>query len=170
MARLFLFRKTLLRASLNSRIVFSVYLAAPMPSHSSSATDSSRHPAECRQCIDTVIAALASRYLEAADLLLDMKLDTSRGQNPGLCVRNYFDLLARLPKNCSAELDQLRSWLESLIEVVALRDGQQPFARVPMHLDAESLEDYCHSVMRDFHDMTAADPCSLELRFSYRAA
>ncbi len=109
--------------------------------------------------------------MEAADLLLDLKLDTSRGQNPGTCIRTYFDLLGRLPKNCSAEIAQIRSWLEGLIEVVALRDGEKPFARVPMHLmDADSLEEYCHSVMRDFHDMTAADPCSLELKFSYRAA
>ena len=108
--------------------------------------------------------------MDAADLLLDLKLDTSRSQNPGSCIRIYFDLLGRLPKNCSGEIAQIRNWLESLIEVVALREGQQPFAHVPMHLDAASLEEYCHSVMRDFHDMTAAEPCSLELRFSYRAA
>ena len=131
---------------------------------------SSRHPAECRICIDAVIAALVSRYRDAADQLLDLKLDTSRCQNPGLCIRTYFELLGRLPQNCAGEMAQVRSWLESLIEVIALRDGQQPFARVPMHLDADSLEDYCHRVMRDFHDMTAANPQALELRFSYRAA
>jgi len=108
--------------------------------------------------------------MDAADLLLDLKLDTSRGENPGTCIRTYFDLLGRLPKNCSGELAQVRSWLEDLIEVVAFRDGHQPFARVPMHLDADSLENYCLSVMRDFHDMTATDPHSLELRFSYRVA
>jgi hypothetical protein len=121
-------------------------------------------------CIDAVIAGLAIRHHETADHLLDLKLDTSRSKNPGSCVRIYFDLLSRLPQSCAGELGQVRSWLESLIEVVAVREDQQPFARVPMHLDAESLEDYCHRVMRDFHDMTAAEPCALELRFSYRAA
>lgn len=108
--------------------------------------------------------------METADQLLDLKLETSRSQNPGSCVRIYFELLGRLPRSCSGELAQVRNWLESLIEVVAVRADQQPFARVPMHLDAESLEDYCQGVMRDFHDMTAADPCNLELRFSYRVA
>ncbi len=139
-----------------------------MPSQSSSALSPSSHPAECRVCIDAVIAALATRHRETADQLLDLKLETSRSKNPGSCVRIYFDLLGRLPQSCAGELGQVRRWLESLIEVVAVRENQQPFARVPMHLEADTLEDYCQRVMRDFHDMTAADPFSFELRFSYR--
>lgn len=152
-------------------------MSATFPFSSSGPAAVDFHPAACRACVDTVLAALAYRHREVADQLLDLKLDTARRRNPGGCVSLYFEVLGRLPRGpAGTEIAQVRAWLESLIEVVAHplegKAGRpQPLARVPMTLGMTgSLEEYCTGVMRDFRRATRARPRDLELRFAYVGA
>jgi hypothetical protein len=136
------------------------------------------HPSECLACIDTVLASLAARHLEVADHLLDLKIDTRRQSNPGGCVRRYFEILSRLPRTrqCTAEMTQVRVWLESLIDVVACPQPKaqqtqpKPAAwRIPLHLSsAGGLQEYCEGVINDVRDATAHRRHDVALSFSYR--
>ena len=130
-------------------------------------TYSEKHPPQCQTCIDTVLSALAFRYRDAVDPLLDLKLDTGKKINPGTCIQRYFWLVNRLP-SAKKELRQIRTWLEGLIEVLAFKENKEFFSRRALDLDYESLEQYCATVMRDFRQITAHSPCNLELRFVFR--
>ena len=127
------------------------------------------HPAECQKCIDAVLGSLAFQYRDAVDPLLDLKLDASRRTNPGACIQTYFWLMERLPRAARTELNEVRIWLEGLIEVVALKANRELFSRRSLKLEADSLESYCNKTMQHFRRITAATPLDLELSFAFRS-
>jgi hypothetical protein len=123
---------------------------------------------KCQTCIDAVLGTLAFHYQEAIDPLLDLKLDTDRKTNPGNCIQTYFWLRDRLPECTREELNQIRAWLESLIEVVAFKKNKELFLRRALKLDVDSLETYCTGMMRHVRRMTVQTPLDLELAFAFR--
>ena len=107
--------------------------------------------------------------MDSADHFLDLKLDVGARKNPGRCVQDYFWLLERLPESCRGELDQIRAWLEGVIEIRAFKSSEIQYGRLPLCLGADSLEDCCRWAMDHFRRATSKRPFDMELRFAYYA-
>ncbi len=127
--------------------------------------------------IDAALAPLARRFPRQADLILDIRESLRGRRQPGACVRCFFQLVE---KGATAEaLGALRDWLERHIEVVAhgvenpgaAKESKRELEKLPLLLEsAESMADYCRSLMECFHYDRVYMLPRVEMEFRYAAA
>lgn len=115
--------------------------------------------------IDAILARLVNRCRATADDLLDIKLNTARGESAGACVNCFYRVCQKLPSHTTPELSELRYWLEELIEVVAYDEDGEARYRMPLRMDYSDLETCCRAYMKAAAD--AIEEGNLVLEFDY---
>lgn len=114
-----------------------------------------------------VLGPLCERFRSQADTLLDLWAMTQEPGHPGTCVKCFYRLLGTARQEESEVLDPLRSWIEAHIEIEVTVDRDEA-GRLPVRLEAEDLEDFCHEAIRYIREDTAIGAPSVELEFCYR--
>lgn len=122
--------------------------------------------AEQTTTFDDLATRLSSRQRSLANDLLDIKLYSTRAVHPGSCVKCFFRILSRAESSVLPEVSELRRWLESQIEVVALGREASPLCRYPLDAGYGSLEECCKAYMDAVRDLDGQD--DIELQFCYR--
>lgn len=117
--------------------------------------------------LDAVLRSLCPLFYRQADDLLDLRACANSRQRPGRCVDCYFRLSSEHPA-VAAQLCPLREWLESNIEVVAFAAGQSALERLPLRLDGENLESYCHGVMDEIRVNRNYSHPEISLAFQFK--
>jgi hypothetical protein len=123
-------------------------------------------PAPCPPALDAVLRSLCPLFFRQADDLLDLRACANSRQRPGKCVDCYFRLSSECP--AVSQLCPLREWLESNIEVVAFAGGQSALERLPLRLDGETLESYCHGVMDEIRENRNYSHPEISLAFQFK--
>lgn len=115
--------------------------------------------------LDAVLRSLCPLFYRQADELLDLRACAGSRQRPGKCVDCYFRLFSEQP---AVQLCPLREWLESNIEVVAFDAGLSALERLPLRLDSENLESYCHGVMDEIRSNRNYSHPEISLTFQFK--
>lgn len=120
--------------------------------------------------IDAILARLVRQCRATANDLLDIKLNTARGEGAGSCVDCFYRVSEKLPSRNMPELQKLRDWLEELIEVVAYdQDGAARY-RMPLRMDYRDLESCCRAYMKAAADAIEEGDLVLEFGYCKKAA
>jgi len=111
-------------------------------------------PAELSPCraeeLDVCLKPLFAAFPAATDSLLDLRAAWLEGRQPGVCVRMYFKLRARVPAWRGEELRPLLDLLEQRIRLwIVIRESEQRRSDCLGLERADSLDDYCQMVMRE---------------------
>ncbi|MGE9289346.1 MAG: hypothetical protein ACQKBT_00060 [Puniceicoccales bacterium] len=117
--------------------------------------------------IDAALIPVARAIKHAADDLLDLRAAALAKSDAGLCVQCYFKIFSDAREQ--AALQRLREFLEKHLEIVALDNNRRELERLPVFLDAEEMEDYCHQIMREFRDNRTYDSPKIDLRFQFKS-
>lgn len=115
-----------------------------------------------------VLKPLCQPFSKEADCLLDLYEMTQQPRHPGKCVQCFFRLLAAAKPETTSALQPLRHWIEEHIEIAVRPAGSPPTSRLPVWLDTETLDQFCHQAI----DRVRADTCltdsQIELVFDYK--
>ena len=118
--------------------------------------------------IDSALSPLAPLLHHAADNILDLREAALKREDPGLCISCYFKIYAASPDRHRSAISPLRRWLETHLEIVAHDENRTELERIPVSLDGEDLEGYCHRIMSEFHLDRAYRAANIELGFRFR--
>ena len=116
--------------------------------------------------LDAVLHSLCPLFYRQADDLLDLRTWAGSRQRPGKCVDCYFRLFSS--DLASAQLCPLREWLEGNIEVVAFDSSESTLERLPLRLDSENLETFCHGVMEEIRSNRNYGHPEISLTFQFK--
>ncbi|MGJ3243785.1 MAG: hypothetical protein ACFE0O_12655 [Opitutales bacterium] len=123
--------------------------------------------------LDQVLAEVARQAPESTDALLDLREAVLGRRDPGTCVKCFFNIHDRgeAPDHQGATA-RLRTWLEARLEIVARDERNRELERLPVNLEGESLEGFCHRLIREFREnrVYASRRIDLEFRFRSEAA
>jgi hypothetical protein len=118
--------------------------------------------------IDRVLEPVAEGRGRLADEILDFREAVLGRRDPGQCVQCYFKIFGRLGPVGSLPLGGLREWIEENLEVIAVDGRARELERVPVQLEAESLEDFCHRMIGEFRENRVYREPEIELRFAFK--
>jgi hypothetical protein len=119
--------------------------------------------------IDTVLSPIARELSHRADTILDLREAAAQRSDPGMCISCYFKLLASAHPHIKPVATPLREWLEAHLEVVARDSNLRELERVPIQLETDEMEAYCHRIMNEFrYDRAYQDAPMIELSFRFK--
>jgi len=117
--------------------------------------------------VDRLLAPLFRRFAAQADLLLDLRRHLIERDQPGSCVRLYFQLVAQVPAWRHVELADLRDHLEHFIRLqIVLERSRERFLTCLGLKRTGTFNDYCQLVMREAARQYRDCP-ELELSFGW---
>ena len=120
--------------------------------------------------VDHLLTPLFGRLPGQFDLLLDLRRHLIERDQPGSCVRLYFQLLAQVPAWRHPELADLRDHLEHFIRLqIVLEQSRERFHTCLGLQRTGSFQDYCQLIMREAARRHRDCP-ELELSFDWSAA
>lgn len=119
------------------------------------------------QLPETLLKPLCEPFRSQADTLLDLYELTQGPGHPGRCVQCFFRLLGRAGSRERPLLAPLRGWIEAHIEI-AVQEGMEERGRIPVVLEAGSLEGFCEDTIRRVRDEGRFQSSYVELNFRYR--
>lgn len=122
---------------------------------------------------DSILGPVASEFSHEADTILDLRTAALREKDAGLCLRCFFKIRAQstrsgAPVRARTRLDPLREWMERNIEIVARGDDWTELERVPLVVEGEDLETFCHGVMREFQENRAYTEERIEISVAFK--
>ena len=117
--------------------------------------------------IDHLLAPVAESFKHAADDILDLREAVLSRSDPGDCVDCYFKIFNIAKAEDPTPLQQLRSWLEQHLVVVARDDEARELERLPISLHHEDLESFCREVMNEFRDNRSYSNALIELSLHF---
>lgn len=114
-----------------------------------------------------MLGCIARQCVGVADSVLDFREAVQGLSDPGKCVSCYYRIYSAIDEKGADALGILRRWIEENLQVVA-RDGREnELERIPVRLEEESLEGYCHRIMSQILQDRAYDASAIELNFAY---
>lgn len=118
---------------------------------------------------NTALHKIAQESRSTVDDVLDIKLLISERKHPGACMRCLFNLYRKAPPRLKSDIDQVKTWLEKEIEVVATDTQSKELYRFPCQIREQALEDYCHRMMEESKRQIGPDVPTWNLEFRYCA-
>ena len=99
--------------------------------------------------------------------MLDIKLLISERKRPGVCMQCLFNLYRKAPPRLKNDIDQVKTWLEEEIEVVAIDNQSKELYRFPCQIREQALEDYCQRMMEESKLEMSSEILNWNLEFRY---
>ncbi len=119
--------------------------------------------------IDAALGAITKEYRYAANDVLDLREAALERNDPGLCMQCYFKIYGASTRRDPEALKPLRDWLETHVEIVARDHYARELERLPLQLETDSLEAFCHEMMTEFRDNRAYHHTpNIELTFQFK--
>lgn len=109
--------------------------------------------------------ALASR--SSIDDVLDIMAKLPQRQQAGSCMLCFFNLYRKLPPHCLKDLNRVKVWLESEIEIVATDSAANVVEAFPCRIQERELEEFCHRMMEETKSLLKPGMKQLMLQFRF---
>jgi hypothetical protein len=119
--------------------------------------------------LEDALVSIAPHFSKQADALLDLRDYGIKRQHPGKCVDCYFQLHSDAAPSELQNLAPLREWLERNIEIVAADQKQNLLEKIPLRLDGQNLEAFCHKVINLLRSDRAFETPMVSLDFAFKA-
>jgi len=117
--------------------------------------------------VDDLLGPVAEACRGAADDILDLREALMKRSDPGSCLQCYFNIFGVMKEPDPKAIDQLRSWLESHLEIVACDETEHELERLPISLHQPDMESFCREVMSEFQLNRNYQTASIELSVDF---
>lgn len=125
---------------------------------------------ETASLIDPALGALELIHEQAADAILDFRESALSRTNAGRCINSYFNILGAARDDGARPISVLRNWIERHVIIVVSDERSRELERLPVHLESENLQSFCHRVLTVMWLDRAYQNTSFEFRFEYADA